>query len=786
VSPLNPLDLVKAAPWNSVLFTTYALSLSFFEAVVVDALVRGGAKNPVILSDPEGVRAGLSELGARLVGRDYELLPVQRSGGVFHPKVTAFVSDDDAHLLVGSGNLTFGGWGGNFELIEHLHPSFASDAINDAAEFLDLLQIDERLKLPDTEWLVRTAEGLRRSVRGLPATGRTRLIHNAGNTIAERLRLEAEELGGAVRICFASAFYDETGQGVTKLVELLGCNDVSAYVHQAGSVRGHAGCNWPNLSERILAPVTIEKEFVDDKRLLHAKAIEILCRNGRLTLSGSVNATSAALFGGNMEAGVLRIEPDRQGAWSLSGCSAPVRLANADDEDSEEEKRNRVLAAELVGTSIKGVVLTNWRSGPAKMTCEVEGDLVDLGDVNVDGKGAFIAPAGELADRIWSRGRVVIRLNDGDIIAEGFLTITAVAELVRRAGQVASRILSVLTGTETPEDVAAIMSWFHEDPSRMPQAVFKAEGAGKDKQAPVDQIVTAGMLGQAHFTAQDAQGSFERSAAWQSAMSALLTAFRSNRGPFRSEAQAMTDTGEDLSETQTIDETRDEKANERAVDSFSKLLEAALKEENEGRYAETMMGLAQYLVDRIRPPDERVTLWIEKIMRSLPSKVEGNLALDVLALQLLRVANSPTDETTLRARRLLRKNSLLSGLEEADPHRLPAFQAYLPSAIDLDVAREKLAKARTHREEIQILLDTPVDEALPSLPLLEASEHWSDLKRIHKDERLRERLEFVDEPVKSCPKCHMGLPTGNSGELRQYGLTRCTNRCGRLIISLEA
>ena len=106
---MNPLDLAKSAPWNSVLFTTYSLSLSFFEAVVIDALIRGGARNPTILSDPEGVRAGLSELGARLVGRDYELLPVERIGGVFHPKLSVFLNDSDAHLLVGSGNVTFGG-----------------------------------------------------------------------------------------------------------------------------------------------------------------------------------------------------------------------------------------------------------------------------------------------------------------------------------------------------------------------------------------------------------------------------------------------------------------------------------------------------------------------------------------------------------------------------------------------------------------------------------------------------------------------------------------------------
>jgi len=39
-----PLDLISAHPWRRAAFTTYALSLSFFEAVLLDALVRGGGR----------------------------------------------------------------------------------------------------------------------------------------------------------------------------------------------------------------------------------------------------------------------------------------------------------------------------------------------------------------------------------------------------------------------------------------------------------------------------------------------------------------------------------------------------------------------------------------------------------------------------------------------------------------------------------------------------------------------------------------------------------------------
>ena len=48
---MDSLELVSAHPWEKAVFTTYALSLSFFEAVILDALVRGGGKSAQILAD---------------------------------------------------------------------------------------------------------------------------------------------------------------------------------------------------------------------------------------------------------------------------------------------------------------------------------------------------------------------------------------------------------------------------------------------------------------------------------------------------------------------------------------------------------------------------------------------------------------------------------------------------------------------------------------------------------------------------------------------------------------
>src|SRR6185437_4864942 len=97
---IAPLDLVSAHRWQRVAFTTYALSLSFFEAVILDALVRGGSgAQALVLADVHGVSGSLSEQGAHRVGRDYEVEPVAVSGGVFHPKITVLAAGDECHVL---------------------------------------------------------------------------------------------------------------------------------------------------------------------------------------------------------------------------------------------------------------------------------------------------------------------------------------------------------------------------------------------------------------------------------------------------------------------------------------------------------------------------------------------------------------------------------------------------------------------------------------------------------------------------------------------------------------
>jgi hypothetical protein len=199
---LSPRDLLLANKWSSLLFTTYSLSLSFLEAVAVSAVARS-FRSFTVLADLEGYRSSLADAGAIGIGRNYDVVPIKvLPGGVFHPKI-AIMADEDATVraTVGSGNLTFGGWGYNTEVVDVLVPGADSNCFADLAGFFEALaeaaaagRLDAE-RLPDTGRFVETCRRASRTpgaaIRGCSIRLRCRSMCSLalwrGNSAAQRL-----------------------------------------------------------------------------------------------------------------------------------------------------------------------------------------------------------------------------------------------------------------------------------------------------------------------------------------------------------------------------------------------------------------------------------------------------------------------------------------------------------------------------------------------------------------------------------------------------------------------
>jgi hypothetical protein len=794
---LAPLHLISAHPWQRVVFTTYALSLSFFEAVILDALVRGGGSQALILADVQGVRGSLSEQGAQRVGKDYEVEPVAVSNGVFHPKISVLSSQDECHVLVGSGNLTFGGWGGNCEILEHLHPGFAADAISDAADFFDLMTVTDRVRHGAADRCAAIAHDMRLSIQGRPRNGNIRIFHNLDMSLTEQVAQAVADLGGAARLVVAAPFWD-SGAAIDRLCEALRLEEVFVHAHAHGCTEGFAGANWPRSTNAHVHAVRVEvMDAPEEERRLHAKAFEIVCKRGRILVSGSANGTAAALGRDrNIEACVARIQRDRSVGWTFTDAEALDPQAKPEDATEDEDGTSGVLRAILDADDVKGQVLTPKMGGPVSVyhIANIGPELVAETTLGPDGTFSFSAP--DLEKWSWRGGRLVIRVQHADgKRSEGFVSVASFAEITKRAGLLGRRLFALLAGTETPADVAAILSWFHEDPHRLVPAdpnAIRTGGTDSKRDDPDRLIVLAELSGQ-HAEAYTA-GKAPVTAAhrnWSRFIDHILQAFRDPRGPFGRAGTGRV--GEDEEDDETPDSPTEPQAEDPAIAKslsfFERLFALLTKDGSSSRNTLIAFDLTQYVCDRLRPEPAQARGWLERLIKALLNAGVAPERRDDIAAAILTVLGMSPEPGLYRWARgcLLRLGVDFSGAPPlGDSAR--GFHALLPQQATFPELWVRLRELRTYPEQVrsymQALEDGKPSSGYPDLPD-QAREEWPVLEDALTSAPARGRLLFAKGSPEACPQCHIRLPSREIYKLRSTGVAT-TNCCRKIVILPEA
>lgn len=791
---LAPLDLVSAHPWRRAIFTTYALSLSFFEAVILDALVRGGGRESLILSDVHGVRASFSEKGAQRVGKDYEVEPVKVSGGVFHPKISVFAAGVESHVLVGSGNLTFGGWGGNYEILEHLHPSFAADAIEDTASFFDLMTVTERIRYGAREQCSAIALELRKSLGAKPRNGNIRLFHSLDLSITEQISQIAEDLGGAVRMVVAAPFWDK-GAAIDRLCEAIGLDHVFIHVHPHGCVEGFAGSNWPMNCRNKVHAVQLELIGAKESRRLHGKVFEIICKRGRMIVSGSANGTTAALDRNhNIEACVVRIQRPPTIGWKCRPSDPPEFQSMLDTEEDTEENHLGVLRAVLDADELSGEVLVPKMYGRVSVSYVTSLGAEPLGkaDISEDGKFRIAAPA--LEEQSWLGGRLAIRVTDlRRKQAEGFVSVASFADIARRAGAIGRRLFAVLAGTETPEDVAAIITWFYDDPRRLAEAGRQLSAGGSNTSGSEDEstvvAVTDLLVGNAASTCTKVSHVESTTRNWSRFMNHIFLAFRQKREPFKREDPEDKREIEEDEDTDIETETEagsGEAAIEKSLYAFNQLFDLLLSNEDNAKNAIIAFDLTNYVSGRLRPEVFRVKEWLYRLIPIvLKLGVPPERRDDVVAAILLLAGVSLQPSGYRWARDcLLRMNADFSaGPPPADG--VSGFHAALPQGATAGELYIKLQQIRTYPEQVRAYL-LALKDGIPSNEYDELTkevvEEWPVLQDALTSSISRQRILELNLWRESCPRCQISLPTSEVHKLQTFCVATAKNCCRRIIL----
>ena len=323
--------------------------------------------------------------------------------------------------------------------------------------------------------------------------------------IADQVADAAAELGGATALVVVSPYLLlDAAQG---LATRLGCDDVSVCVPlRSPSQFDFAAARQAGLDAR---PVTAEA-FQDQGRILHAKIVEVTCRRGRLTLTGSVNATRAAMLSTrNVELAVLRTSA-RPSLVGWRACPEPTPLSAAFPAGSSEP----CLVARHEGDRVRGRLM--FVPQPEGQWLAQMGFAAPGLSVDVDGEGrfAFVAAAEALG---WGRAPQ-LTLRRGGVTASGWLILDQVLSAIRERGRLAEAFARLVAGAGEAEDIAAILGFFAANPEALaPGHIFTrghcpgppAGGGGSVARGP--RVPAHAAIGQpSTFPVHSRMGGFER------------------------------------------------------------------------------------------------------------------------------------------------------------------------------------------------------------------------------------------------------------------------------------
>lgn len=479
----TPRDLLSASAWSSLLFTTYSLSLSFVEAVPLAAVSRS-VRNFTILADLEGYTSSLSDVGAIGVGRDYDLVPVRVSGGVFHPKISMYADEDgNIRATVGSGNLSFGGWGYNNEVLELLRPGSDSRCFADVATMFEAISANRmtggRLECLRPAGIDRFIE-LARRASSTPGAGRSRLLHTLDGPLVPQIAEMAEELGGARKLSVVSPFFSGH-HGVRALAEGLSCDDVSVAVPPlAPSIYDFKASDDGGFT---CHPVS--SPHFEDSRSLHSKLYDIECARGRLVVTGSANATTAALLGRNVEAVVVRpMDVSLSFGWVATARSG----GTATHEREPRESSDAGLVVDYNGGVVHGRFLGPVTEGTWEAVVSSGTTRGAAGSVRVGADGGFKFEPPSHLEPLGLGTSVQIILIRGDAEVRGWLVLRDLIRDISRRGPIARAMARMMSGLDTVSDVANILDYFAKNPKALFDAATRSGGGRGDRRPSIPTI----------------------------------------------------------------------------------------------------------------------------------------------------------------------------------------------------------------------------------------------------------------------------------------------------------
>lgn len=324
---MEQIDVLKnfdALSGKFAFIATYEFDPVFFERRILLRRAFGDADRIVVFMDERRYR-DLVEGGhfGGQFNRRYLVVPIERMGGVFHPKLYVSVGAQGGMALIGSNNCTAAGTGRNMELVSSFltkTPDLGgvqTQVIRSAFTCLRRIAIDSAgsSRLLEQEFFSPAAETLAWLDSAAPseANESIELIASHHRPLLPQLveRLNGERVK---RITVLAPFFDAELSLLARLGALWPSAELVIHAQPH-----YSNLNGLRLADLIAAGMRARLVTASPPpgRRLHAKAFAFETPNQTFWLTGSANASVAAFLGGNSETCL----------WFTADKGAPEALA---------------------------------------------------------------------------------------------------------------------------------------------------------------------------------------------------------------------------------------------------------------------------------------------------------------------------------------------------------------------------------------------------------------------------------------------------------------------------
>ena len=299
------LKIIRSAKdVTNAIILTHNIDFVFVQSVVIPALSKCGSPSLTIFADAECATQTyqhqarvLSNLGLR-----YRVVPVaMRTGFRFHPKALLLAGPTSATLLVGSGNLTFGGWRENGEVWSR----FDSDKDGTQALAAFHRYLHEILEIcPDSEALSPGIEeafdpNTHRWAASMDGPGVLLGRCGQGQAMLEQIRAVVGDAGvDELHVC--APYFDEGAEALRSLARQLGSPPTTVLVqsHRTNLLQAAAKALDSSFTLRAATYQHRERASGEERvreALLHAKFYAARQASTVTVFSGSANCSRAAL-----------------------------------------------------------------------------------------------------------------------------------------------------------------------------------------------------------------------------------------------------------------------------------------------------------------------------------------------------------------------------------------------------------------------------------------------------------------------------------------------------------